>query len=54
MQLVHEAALCVTGIRQERCLRHGGFELANGLPFVATDTAIHALLNAHDIAESET
>lgn len=53
MQLVHEAALCVTGIRQQRCLRHGGFELANGLPFVATDTAIHTLLNAHDIAEAE-
>jgi hypothetical protein len=53
MQLVHEAALCVTGIRQERCLRHRGFEVANGLPFVATDQAIHDLLEAHIIAEAQ-
>lgn len=53
MQLVHEAALCVTGIRQSRCLRHRGFELVNGLPFVATDQAMHELLEARRIAESE-
>jgi hypothetical protein len=53
MQLLHEAALCRTGIRQSRCLRHGGFELANGLPFVATDQAMHELLEARSIAESE-
>lgn len=53
MQLLHEAALCVTGIRQSRCLRHRGFELANGLPFVAADRAIHDLLEAHTIAEAE-
>lgn len=53
MQLVHEAALCTTGVRQERCLRYRGFELANGLPFVATDQAIHGLLEAHTIAEAQ-
>jgi len=53
MQLLHEAALCVTGIRQSRCLRHRGFELANGLPFVAADRTIHDLLDAHSIAEAE-
>ncbi len=41
LQMVHEAALCVTGIRQQRCLAHKGFEALNGLPFIATDTAIH-------------
>jgi Transposase DDE domain len=46
MQLVHEAAICTTGIRAERTLHgRGGFELANGLPFVATDGAIHDLLS---------
>ena len=30
-----------------------GFELANGLPFVATDKAIHELLNAHTVAEAQ-
>jgi hypothetical protein len=53
LQLVHEAAVCTSGIRAERTLHsRGGFELANGLPFVATDTAIHYLLNDHTVAES--
>lgn len=54
LQLVHEAALCVTGMRQARCLSQKGFELANGLPFVATDQAIHDLLDAHVVAEART
>lgn len=53
LQLVHEAALCVPGLRQSRTLSQKGFELANGLPFVASDFAIHDLLGAHSIAESE-
>jgi len=53
MQLINEAALCVNGIRQKRTLSQKGFELANGLPFVATDGAIHNLLNSHKVAEAE-
>lgn len=53
LQLVHEAALCVTGVRQARSLSQKGFELANGLPFVATDKAIHELLDAHTVAEAQ-
>ncbi len=53
LQLVHEAALCVTGVRGGRCLNQRGFELANGLPFLATDMAVHELLAAHTIAESQ-
>lgn len=52
LQLVHEAALCVTGIRQTRTLSQKGFEVANGLPFVASDQAIHELLDAHTVAQS--
>jgi hypothetical protein len=53
MQLVHEAAVCTAGIRAERTLQtRGGFELANGLPFVATDTAIHELLSNCSIADT--
>ncbi|GAI30572.1 unnamed protein product, partial [marine sediment metagenome] len=37
LQLVNERALCVKGIRQKRTLSQKGFELANGLPFIATD-----------------
>ena len=50
LQLVHEAALCVRGVRQRRCLSQKGFEVANGLPFVATDTHIHDLCSAQTIA----
>jgi len=53
LQMVHEAALCVTGIRQQRCLTHKGFELLNGLPFIATDTAIHQLLAEHTIQDAQ-
>lgn len=53
LQLVHEAALCLTGLRDSRGLRQRGLELANGLPFLASDVAIHQLLNAHTVAEAK-
>jgi len=53
LQLVHEAALCVPGVRSTRCLSQRGFEAVNGLPFTATDQAIHDLLAAHTVAEAE-
>ena len=53
MQLVHEAAVCTSGIRAERTLhQRAGFELANGLPFVATDQAIHELLRELTVADT--
>jgi hypothetical protein len=53
LQLIHEAALCSTGVRQQRSLSQRGFELANGLPFVASDVAIHSLLAEHTVAQSQ-
>ena len=54
MQLVHEAAVCTKGIRADRTLhQRGGFELACGLPFIATDEDIHHLLNDHTIEDSK-
>jgi hypothetical protein len=53
LQLINESALCVNGIRMKRTLSQKGFELANGLPFVATDPAIHHLLDSHCVAEAE-
>ncbi|MGK5093620.1 transposase [Deltaproteobacteria bacterium TL4] len=52
MQVLNEAALCVKGVRRSRSLCHQGFEVANGLPFIATDKEIHTLLEAHTIAEA--
>jgi len=53
MQLVHESALCLSGIRQKRSLRLKGFEALNGLPFVATDSSIHYFLDAHGVADAQ-
>lgn len=53
LQLVNESALCVNGIRMKRTLSQKGFELAHGLPFVATDPAIHTLLESHCVAEAQ-
>lgn len=53
LQLVHEAALCHPSLRERRTLSQKGFEVANGLPFVASDTAIHQLLDAHTVAEAQ-
>ena len=53
MQLIHEAALCVNGVRRLRSLCHQGFEIVNGLPFIATDKSIHCLLEAHTISEAQ-
>lgn len=54
LQLVNEGALCVTGVRQSRALSQKGFELANGLHFVASDYAIHDLLRVHTVGQAET
>jgi len=53
MQLINESSLCVRRIRQKHTLSQKGFELANGLPFVASDEAIHNLLDEHTVAESQ-
>ncbi len=53
LQLVHEAAWCTTGVREKRALSQNGFELVNGLPWLATDTAIHQLLAARTVAETQ-
>jgi hypothetical protein len=53
LQVVHESALCVAGVRDKRSLPQKSFALANGLPFVATDGAIHELFGAHTVTDSQ-
>jgi hypothetical protein len=53
LQLVHEAALCTTGVREKRALSQNGFELVNGLPWLATDVAIHNLLSARTVERTQ-
>lgn len=53
LQLVHEAATCTSGFRSDRSLTQGGgFELVNGLPFLASDKAVHELLAQHTVADA--
>jgi Transposase DDE domain len=52
LQLIHEAALCRTGLRYRRALNQRIFEVVNGLPFLATDAAVHDLLGARTVADS--
>jgi len=53
LQLIHEAALCRTGLRSGRTLNQRIFQLANGLPFLASDMAVHELLGARSVADSQ-
>jgi hypothetical protein len=53
MHLVNEAAFCTCAKRRGRSLSQRGFEVANGLPWVPNDAAIHELLDAHTVAEAE-
>ena len=52
LHLVNEAAFCLCSYRYRRTLSQKGFELANGLPFVPTDQAVHALLGKFHIIEA--
>jgi hypothetical protein len=52
LHLVHEAAFCVNGLRNQRSFTQKSFELSNGLPFVPTDYAIHEMLGRHTIAQA--
>jgi hypothetical protein len=53
LHLVHEAVLCLCSYRYRRTLSQKGFELANGLPFVPNDQALHALLDRHTVGEAQ-
>jgi hypothetical protein len=54
LQMVHEAALCARGIRNNRTLTHrDGFGLVNGLPFVGGDVSVHQLLTASTVRDTQ-
>ena len=53
LQMVHEAAMCVNRIRPLNTFCHQGFEIINGLPYIATDKEIHKLLDEHTIAQAQ-
>jgi hypothetical protein len=53
LQIIHEAALCHSNLRCGRTLSQKGFEVANGLPWVGSDPAIHDLLESRTVADAQ-
>jgi hypothetical protein len=53
LQVIHEAALCHSNLRSGRTLSQKGFEVANGLPFVGSDPAIHELFESRTVAAAQ-
>ncbi len=53
MQMVHESALCVQGVRANRNIAHQGFEVLNGLPEIISDNESHFYLNDKSIHDSQ-
>ena len=51
MQVIHESAMCNTRIRKSNTICHQGFDILNGLPFIANDVQIHNLLSEHSIEQ---
>lgn len=53
LQLVNESAICVTRMRRKQSLAQPVFQIANGLPYLATDRQIHDLLDEHTIHQAK-
>lgn len=52
MQLVNESALCSNRVRRSNYLANQGFELVNGLGFLASDDQVHYFLDKHTICQA--
>lgn len=52
MQIVNESALCSNRIRKSNYLSNQGFELINGLGFLASDKQVHDFLNKHTVCDA--
>ncbi len=53
LQIVNEAALCSNRIRRSNYMANQGFEIANGLGFLASDKQVHIFLDKHTVCQSE-
>lgn len=52
LQIIHESAMCSSRIRRSNTICHQGFDILNGLPFIASDVQIHDILSERSISES--
>lgn len=53
MQITNEAAICKNRVRKKNYISHQGFELLNGLSFLASDEEVHKFLDKHTVYEAQ-
>jgi hypothetical protein len=53
MQIVNEASLCKNRVRGRNYITHQGFELLNGLGFLASDEHVHDLLDNYTVCQAQ-
>lgn len=53
MQITNESALCKNRVRRKNYITHQGFELLNGLGFLASDEEVHKFFSGHTVSEAQ-
>ncbi len=53
MQITNEAALCQNRVRKRNYISHQGFELLNGLGFLASDEEVHKFFDKHTVSQAQ-
>ena len=53
MQIVNEAAICKNRVRRNNYISHQGFELLNGLSFLASDVEVHNFFDEHTVSQAQ-
>ena len=53
MQIVNEAAICKNRVRKSNYISHQGFELLNGLSFLASDQQVHKFFDKHTVSQAQ-
>lgn len=53
MQITNEFAICKNRVRRKNYIVHQGFELLNGLSFLASDEEVHKFLDKHTVYEAQ-
>ena len=53
MQITNESAICKNRVRRKNYISHQGFELLNGLGFLASDEEVHRFLDKHTVSDAQ-
>lgn len=53
MQIINESSLCQNRVRRKNYISHQGFELLNGLGFLASDEQVHSFLDKRTVNQAQ-